>query len=107
MRAIPGELSDKVTELVRRFLADLTPAEAEEIIYFFEVGSTNMDYRSMCLDGEVTIIMAGWNALNGLMDFLLLAGLSEWLETTEELDELLPPPGGIMRSTSGLIKIML
>ena len=33
-------------------------------------------------------------ALALIADFLLLPGLCEWLETTDELDALLTPPGG-------------
>jgi len=107
VQAIPEELVEILRNLLRNFLADLTPQEREEIVYYFNVGSVNMDPRSMCLDGEAMILMAGWQALEGIIDFLLLSGLCEWLETTEELDALLPPPGGFSRSTSGLIKLML
>ena len=86
---------------------ELTAEEQEELIAYFTVGSTNMDYRSMAMDGEVQLVVGGWQALNGLLDFLLLPGLCEWLETTEELDALLPPPSGLTRSMAGLMKLAL
>jgi len=53
------------------------------------------------------VIMAGWQALYGFLDFLLLPGLCEWVDTTEELDALLPPPSGITRGMAGLMKLSL
>ena len=88
-------------------LDDLEEGEREQLIYYFSVGSTNMDYRSMVMDGEVQILISNWQALYGLIDFVLLPGLCEWLETTEALDALLPPPGGMTRSTAGLMKLSL
>ena len=107
VQAIPAVLEDRVRVLIESFLSELTITEREKLVYFFTVGSANMDYRSMSLDGEVMTIIAGWSALNGMMDFLLLSGLSQWLESTEELDQLLPPPGGFTRSMADLIKLML
>ena len=88
-------------------MEDLTPREREELIYFVTVGSTNMDYRSMVMDGEVQVLVGGWQALYGLIDFILLPGLCEWVETTEELDALLPPPSGFTRGMAGLMKLTL
>ena len=93
--------------LILGLLADLTPGEREELIYYFTVGSTNMDYRSMVMDGEVMVLLGGWQSLFGFIDFLLLPGLCEWLETTEELDALLPPPSGMIRAMAGLMKLTL
>jgi len=107
VQAIPERLHARGSELIHNFVADLTPQEYEQLVYYFTVGSVNMDYRSMCFDGEVMVMMSGWQSLTGIMDFFLLAGLCEWLETTEELDVLLPAPGGMMRSMSSLIKLML
>ncbi len=74
---------------------------------FLTVGSANMDYRSMVMDGEVMVTVTGWEALSGLIDFLILPGLTEWIETQERLDELLPPPSGFNRKVANLIKVML
>ena len=104
---IPEDLKTGWIELIHGLLDDLTPAEKEELIYYFTVGSTNMDYRSMVMDGEVMVLLGGWQSLYGFMDFLLLPGLCEWLETTEELDALLPPPSGMTRALAGLMKLSL
>jgi len=91
----PESLQRGWTILGENLQAELTPAERQEMVYFFSVGSTNMDYRSMVMDGEVMILVGGWQALYGLIDFMLISGLCEWVETVEQLDALLPPPSGI------------
>ena len=48
--------------------------------------------------------MAG---LEGVLDFMLLAGLCEWPGTPEGVDALIPPPGGLMRRLSSFIKLAL
>jgi len=85
----------------------LTPAERKQSMAFFTVGSTNMNYRSMYLDGEVQITMTGWNTMSGLVDFFILAGLCQWPTTQAELDALLPPPGGMTRSMARLLRNLL
>jgi hypothetical protein len=48
--------------------------------------------------------MAG---LEGVLDFMLLAGLCEWPGTPEDVDALVPPPGGFVRRMASFIKIAL
>jgi len=107
VRRFPEEMEKAWGRLVKGMYADLTPREREELIFYFTVGSTNMDYRSMVMDGEVIVLVTGWQSLHGFLDFLLLPGLCEWLETTDQLDALLPPPGGFTRGLAGLMKLTL
>jgi hypothetical protein len=107
VRAIPEQLHADVQELLANFVADLTAEERQELAYYFTLGSVNMDYRSMCLDGEAMIVLSGWHSLVGSLDFFLLVGLCDWPETTDELDKLLPSPGGLTRRLAGLMKLML
>jgi hypothetical protein len=104
---IPEALMAAWVELIHGLLGDLTPREREELIYYLSVGSTNMDYRSMVMDGEVMVLLGGWQSLYGFVDFMLLPGLCEWLETTEDLDALLPPPSAMTRALAGLMKLTL
>jgi hypothetical protein len=107
VRDYPEDLMAGWVELIHGLSDDLTPAERDELIYYFSVGSVNMDYRSMVMDGEVMVLLGGWQSLYGFMDFMLLPGLCEWLETTEELDALLPPPSGFIRGMAGFMKLTL
>ncbi|HEX9166188.1 MAG TPA: hypothetical protein VF862_09775 [Gemmatimonadales bacterium] len=103
----PGAFVAAVTDLIRAATAAVPEEELDRWISYFTVGSTNMDYRSMALDGEVQITMTHWNTLVGLLDFAVIDGLSEWPETQEELDRLLPPPSGLARSLANLLRILL
>jgi len=107
VREYPEQLVAGFLALIKGLMEDLTPRERGELVYFFTVGSTNMDYRSMVMDGEVQVLVGGWQAIYGLIDFILLPGLCEWVETTEELDTLLPPPSGFTRGLAGLMKLTL
>jgi phosphatidylserine/phosphatidylglycerophosphate/cardiolipin synthase-like enzyme len=106
-RDMPEELIASVADLAYALEARLTPEQAKANMAFFTVGSTNMDYRSMVMDGEVQITLGGWNSLAGLVDFLFIAGLCEWVDTQEELDALLPPPSGMTRSMANFMKLAL
>ena len=105
VKTMPDELVSSWHSLIKGLVADLSGKEREELIYFFTVGSTNMDYRSMVMDGEVMVLVGGWQSLYGFMDFLLLPGLCEWVETTEELNSLLPAAGSITRALAGFSKL--
>ncbi len=74
---------------------------------YMTVGSTNMNYRSMIMDGEVQILVTQWQTLMGLMDFTIIEGLTEWIETQERLDELLPPPSGMTKWMANLLRLAL
>ncbi|MGD8321560.1 MAG: hypothetical protein PVJ02_13940, partial [Gemmatimonadota bacterium] len=92
-------------EVLRQYAARLTPEERSRIALFFSIGSHNQNNRSMALDGEVSLVVAGWSALFGLPDFLALDGLSEWIDDLDELEALFPSYRGIKRRISRIIRI--
>jgi len=59
------------------------------------------------MDGEVMTLITHWQALYSFIDFIMLYGLCEWIDTPTELDLHLPPPGGMIRSVAGLIRLAL
>jgi hypothetical protein len=106
-REAPAKLTEAVIALMRSITAGTPDTALRQSIAYFTVGSTNMDYRSMVFDGEVQLTMTGWSVLAGLLDVIQLTGLSEWPETQAELDRLLPPPSGMVRSMANLIRLLL
>jgi len=106
-RAAPAKLTEAVVRLLDDFFAGKSEEERDELIAYLTVGSVNMDYRSQVMNGEVMITVAGVKALNGVFDFVFLAGLCEWPETQEELDALLPPPSWLGRKMADFIKFAL
>jgi len=83
--------------LVDAFQSRLSPADRERIVYYLVVGSANMDYRSMFMDGEASVLMSGWSSVVSLIDFGLLVNLSVWVDDLHLLDALLPPPSAAQR----------
>ncbi len=106
-RIAPGELRDRAIAMLEDYLGGLSAEERAAHILYLTVGSTNMDYRSMTMNGEVQVTLAGLRALNGILDFVLLSGLCDWPESVEELDEHLPPPSGFKRRIASFVKIGL
>jgi len=107
VRDFPEKLRIEWRQLVKNIL-DATPEKDKgHMIFYLTVGSINLDYRSMALDGEVMILMSGWMSTIGYFDFLMLPGLCHWVETTDELDKYLLPPSGLMRKVAGFMKLLL
>jgi hypothetical protein len=107
VREVPEALARKVSEVVNGYYDSLPPEKRSAMISFFTIGSANMDYRSEVMNGEVMVTIGGASGLVGAMDFVLLAGLCEWPSTPEQVDELLPPPGWLMRKMSAFVKVAL
>jgi hypothetical protein len=104
-----GIMSDVLLPPAREILLEygsrLSPEEQSHIGLFFAVGSHNQNNRSLVLDGEVALVVAGWSALFGLPDFLVIVGLSEWIDDLDELEALFPSYRGIKRRISRMIRI--
>jgi hypothetical protein len=107
VRAVPRELKRKLNDLETGYLAALPPERRSEMICYLTVGSANMDYRSQVMNGEVMVAIGGMAGLEGVLDFMILAGLCDWPGTPEDVDALVPPPGGFVRRMSSFIKIAL
>jgi hypothetical protein len=103
----PAALIETVKALVATVNERFTPEQQEAGIAYLTVGSVNMDYRSMVMDGEAMVITTGWGTLVGLIDFVILVGLQEWIDDLDRLDELLPPPSGFGRWTANLLKLAM
>jgi hypothetical protein len=106
-RPIPKALKDHMAQLLDAFYATLSDEQRATMISYLTLGSANMDYRSMTMNGEVMVTISGIESLVGVIDFVLLSGLCEWPESPEEVDRLLPPPGWLMRNLSEFVKISL
>ena len=87
------------------YMGGLTPEARDRVALFFAIGSHNQNTRSRALDGEVAFVVAGWSSLFGLPDFFVIVGLSTWIDTVEELEELFPRYEGIQRRISHMIRV--
>ncbi len=84
------------------------PADVRErMAMFLTVGSHNQNYRSFIMDGEVAFVVAGFQALHGLPDFIMLSGLAKWIDTVDELEALFPRYEGLQRRIGRYIRIVV
>lgn len=77
--------------VVNDWLASLTPAVRERVVFYTVTGSQNQNYRSMVIDGEIAFVVSGWPSIIPYLDFISLIGQSHWPTGPEELAPLLPP----------------
>ncbi len=77
--------------LIEAFEQTLSPAEKDSAIFFLTVGSHNQDRRSMFLDGEVLVGVAGYDSLIAMMDMVFLMHASVWPKDFAEFSKYLPP----------------
>jgi hypothetical protein len=89
-------------------LAKTTPPEQRaRAIAYLSVGSHNMDYRGLMMDGEVLYVTASRGVLPGMLDLVILLGLSDWVEDAQQLDALLPPYKEWQRKVGRFMKYAL
>jgi len=104
MEARADLISASSQALVVAFMRSLTPEARSRVAYFLMVGSANMDYRSMLMDGEVAVLVSGWSSVVALIDFSLVMNLSVWVDDLALLDDLLPPPTGFQRAVARMVR---
>jgi hypothetical protein len=85
----PNLLKDLIDGF-ERDLGGLSPAQREKMTAVLMVGSQNLDRRSMVIEGEVSAMVTGYDALVGLLDMIYLSGSSHWPTTFEEFRKLVP-----------------
>jgi hypothetical protein len=76
--------------LIEAFERTLTPAEKETALFFLTLGSHNQDRRSMFLDGEALVAVAGIDSVIALMDLIFLLHSSVWPKDFAEFKKYLP-----------------
>jgi len=94
-------------EILEDYMSGLTDDARERIALFFLLGSHNQNNRSMLLDGESAFVVAGWSSRFGLPDFLVIVGLTEWIDDLDRLEELFPGYTGIKRRISHWIRVVV
>ncbi|HUU33850.1 MAG TPA: hypothetical protein VMW48_07280, partial [Vicinamibacterales bacterium] len=97
VRALPEAVWKAGRQVIAARAQQLTPAEVARFVQYLQVGSSNMNDRSMLLDGEVALTVAGLGAQAGVVDFVVVCGLSTWVERQAQIDALLPVPSAFQR----------
>ena len=104
---MPKALEAAAVRLFDDYYNSLSQAERDELILYLTVGSTNMDYRSHVMNAEVMVTVSGFASISGAIDLWMIAGLSEWPQTPEDVDALIPPPGWFTRRLARTMKLGL
>jgi hypothetical protein len=95
------ELRPLLTEpgmaLAQQWRETLTPEVEEKIMFYLTVGSQNQNLRSAIMDGEVTVLVARMQAMSAYLDMVEVLMATTWVDTEEQLEELLPHSSGRMR----------
>ena len=87
--------------------SSMTQEERARGIAYLSVGSHNMDYRGLMMDGEVVYVTEGRGVLPGMLDLAILLGLCDWVEDAHTLDALLPPYKEWQREVGRFMKYAL
>jgi hypothetical protein len=107
VREVPEALAQEVKTLLDNYFSALPPEQRATMISYLTIGSSNMDYRSQMLNGEVMLVQSGVRSLAGVLDFVVLGGQCAWPETPEQVDALIPPPGWFWRKISAFVKVAI
>jgi phosphatidylserine/phosphatidylglycerophosphate/cardiolipin synthase-like enzyme len=83
------------------------PEDVEKAAGYLTVGSHNMDYRGMMMDGEVLYVTSGSGIMVGFRDLLTILGVSTWVDELDELEALVPAYSEWQRRVGRFIKYAL
>ena len=98
------KLTGSAIRLFEAWDANRTDTEREKSVFYLAVGSFNQNYRSMLMDGEVLFLVSDHDALMAFLDFVSMIYLVTWVESVEELEEVLPSAEGFKRWISRYMK---
>jgi len=90
--------------LLRGYEQSLSEGDRKAVSFYFSLGSQNMDPRGLMSDGEASLIVSGLHAAAGVVDLYYVMARSTWIETRQELDQLVPRREGIMARFARLIR---
>ncbi len=109
--AVPGtrsiSLIDVGQPMVKQWLSELSAEEREDMVFYLAIGSHNQNYRSMVMDGEVSVVLSNWAMIGGFIDMVSIVGQCQWVEDLDELDRLLPEHSEWQRRFGRWMKLAL
>ncbi|MEJ2721713.1 MAG: hypothetical protein P8181_11340, partial [bacterium] len=94
------EMAPMIEAYRNKVQATMSPEELEKAIVYLSVGSQNMDYRGMFLDGEVAFVASLGGVLTGVLDLLHLIQVSDWVDDYDDLDKYMGSYGWFTRQMS-------
>ena len=86
--------------MLRGFETTLPESERKAVSFYFSLGTQNQDPRGLMLDGEATMLVSGFHAAAGVVDLYQLMARTTWVESSADIDRLLPKPGRLTQLLS-------
>ena len=83
--------------LIRSYEQSLPQSERRRISFYFSLGTQNEDPRGLASDGEASLIVSGVQGSAGLVDLFYLMARSTWIDTEQQLTQLVPLRSWLMR----------
>jgi hypothetical protein len=99
------EATHATDTLLRGYEEAIPEAERKQVSFYFALGTQNQDARGMMLDGEATLLVSGFYAAGGLVDLYNVMARSTWIDTSSELDTLLPPRSRFMQRLANWLRV--
>lgn len=100
-RSEPTQFQMEMAPYVEKFRKaaqeNITEEEWEKAMVYLSVGSQNMDFRGMFLDGEVSFIASRGGVLTGFYDLLHVIEVSDWVDSLDEVDKHMGTYGAVTR----------
>ena len=93
-KALRAALSDDVRRVNTRIAEMNTSEDIDRMVLYLTVGSHNQNYRGKFMDAEVLYVVGQRGAMLAYLDFLGMMCMTTWVESVEELNELMPRYGG-------------
>jgi hypothetical protein len=103
----PETLPDVGGGMVQDWYGGLDAATRERVVFYTLMGSHNQNSRSMVIDAEIGLLIAHWPSIIPYIDLITLIGQTRWIETSAELDGLLPLDSGWKRRIAHWIRLVL
>ncbi len=94
------EMAPVIEDFMKKAEGRLSSETWEKAIIYLSVGSQNMDYRGMFLDGEVVFVASRGGVLTGLFDLMHVMGSSDWVDDEAQLDHYMGSYGWFTRHIS-------
>ena len=93
-KRLRSRLSDNTDEITAAITENNTPEEIEKMVLYLTLGSHNQNYRGKFMDAEVLYVVSQRGAMLAYLDFLGMLALTTWVESPEQLEDLMPRYGG-------------
>ncbi|MEQ1693126.1 MAG: hypothetical protein ABMA00_17685, partial [Gemmatimonas sp.] len=93
----PETVSEIGDDMLQDWSTRLAPRDRERVVFYTIMGSQNQNARSMVTDGEDALVVSNWLPVTPYLDLIDLVGQSRWVESTDELEALLPVQSTLRR----------